>query len=191
MKRSPSTELPFFDFDVYELNRWAAKVVGNDPDFEPNVVIVESRTLASIWAEASPPVIELHPLFNVEWLPIEVLKHVLIHEHIHKRIKPREVEPGKMVDHPPEFWELERELSPLRNAAWLWMYAEWGDILRRDAKHECTWVKRGWKERLHDRRDFLVKAYLREGLVPPPEEFTQWEDILERIELAKVEDPLF
>lgn len=178
--RNATYELPFFSFDVHEINQWAASVVGHSEPFDPHVVIIDRPTLASIWTTIEQPRIELHPLFNVSWLPFEVMQHVLIHEHIHRAIRPREVEPGKLKAHPPEFWEMERRLSPHASAAWYWMFMEWGELLKRDEEHECIWVKRGWKKSRNDRRQFFEKLCRDAGVEPPPERFTTWEEAVSR-----------
>lgn len=183
-------ELPFFSFDIHELNQWAATVVGHSEPFDPHVVILDRPTLASIWTTIEQPRIELHPLFNISWLPVEVIQHILIHEHIHRAIRPREVEPGNMKAHPPEFWEMERRLSPHGSAACCWMYLEWGDLLKRDEENECIWVKRGWKKSRNDRRKFFEKLHRDAGVEPPPERFTTWEDALARSETHRSSESL-
>jgi hypothetical protein len=42
--------------------------------------------------------------------PLPVFKHILIHEHIHMVVPPREVV-GKLRNHLPEFWEMEADSS--------------------------------------------------------------------------------
>ncbi len=178
LKTVANSELPVFDFDVHELSAWAANLVGHPSSPETAVIITDRPTLAGIWARIDHPRIELHPLFNVEWLPIEVMRHVLIHEHIHRAIPPVEVEPGCFKHHPAEFWEMERRLSPLARGTWCWIHMEWGDVLRRDAKKECVWVKRHWRALQAERR----KCY--EFLFPGADgsrgSFTTWEDALQR-----------
>lgn len=144
----------------------------------PDLVICQRPTLAAIWTESAPQRIELHPLFNVEWLPEQVMWHVLVHEHIHRIVPPREID-GKKKSHPPEFWELERKLLAQRGVTWAWIYTEWGEHLERDEENECVWVKRGWKKQRFEKRMGFEELHRSFGVEPPPEHFTTWEEALE------------
>ena len=78
--------------------------------------------------------------------------HVLKHELLHTRIRPREVN-GERSAHPPEFWEEENRIAGAdKGRAWEWIYGNFYDALKRDTEHECIWVNnRRMKELLHNR----------------------------------------
>lgn len=189
MRRKPRhPEIPIFDFDLYELNERAMGIVGHDRP-KPDVLIIDKPFLASVQTDLKVPSIELHPLFNVVWLPKEVMEHVLIHEHIHLLIPPREVKPGKMKSHPPEFWEVEHGISPLSGAVWTWMYMEWPGLLTRDEKAEGIRVNRGWKKAKRDSNSFWKKVLEEAGLPPRPQDFTTWEQAVERFQASIIKEP--
>jgi predicted metal-dependent hydrolase len=71
-----------------------------------------SAATAHIW---------LHDILNRPATPAQVFRHILIHELIHLTVEPREVD-QKVTDHPPEFWEIERRLSPERKQVWHWIW---------------------------------------------------------------------
>ncbi|MCB0825774.1 MAG: hypothetical protein KDC26_06260 [Armatimonadetes bacterium] len=183
-------ELPCFEFNLDTLNEEACSLVGHGQQL-PEVVIVDKQTLASITTDIEPSRIELHPIFNVPWLPEEVMRHVLIHEHIHLLIQPREVEDGVTKDHPPEFWDVERKLSPFARPAWYWMRQEWGDLLVRKEKEEKTIVKRIWKKRRRESLVFRTKMYLEAEVFPIPESTFSWQNALQAFEYEPDIDPLF
>jgi hypothetical protein len=58
-----------------------------------------------------------HSLFHRPDVPQPVIEHVLRHEPLHLKIRPREID-GKLVHHPPEFWEAEQALVPWKSASW-------------------------------------------------------------------------
>lgn len=168
------SELLLFDFDVDELNYIAAGIVGTSHKPLPIIEIKSLDTLGYIRHNDDCAVIRLHSLFNVPWLPPELMLHVLVHEHIHRIVPGREVEPGVYKSHPPEFWEMERELSPNARTAWCWIRIEWEDLLIRDQKNECIWVKKRWKSILRQKRKWQVDFYAEAGLPPPPEVGISW-----------------
>lgn len=105
--------LPFVSFSVSErLKRALATFVDHSPP-TPIVWFRDRPTLACIYVEEKPPLIEVHEILNIRELPVWVFDHILLHELIHLIVRPRRVD-GRMRSHPPEFWELEEKSSPLR-----------------------------------------------------------------------------
>lgn len=176
-------ELPLLPFDLYELNTRTRRDLFPDLQGDGEIVIAACPTLASITLAEPTARIEIHSLFNLEWLPIRVMEHILIHEHIHRVIRPREVEPGVWKQHPPEFWEMEIALSPFRYAVWEWIRFEWEEVIRRDEKAECIWVKRGWRKRLADRRKGYQEWAGADWSAYSIERFSQWQEAVERARL--------
>ncbi len=126
--------------------------------FEPQIpkplpiFIMERESLASIQTNCDPPQIQIHPLLNIEWLPIQVMRHILIHEYVHVIVPGITLEDGSYKSHPPEFWEMERNFSLESRRVWSWIYAHFYDILDRDNKAERTVVKRSWRKYQRDYR---------------------------------------
>lgn len=167
-------ELLLFDFDMDQLNREAANIAGTSQLPLPTIEIKPIDYLGCILLNKGNPIIYLHSLINVPWLPEEVMLHILVHEHIHRIVPGREVEPGVYKSHPPEFWEMERELSPNARTAWCWIRMEWNDLLVRDPKMECIRVKKNWKSILKQKRATQIKLCKEAGMPPPPESGISW-----------------
>ncbi len=174
-----SLELALFDFDLDQINREAAEIVGHGLLVAPEVVIMDHATLACIQTKSNPPRIYLHSIFNVPWLPIQVMRHVLIHEHLHLVVPRREVEPGIWMSHPPEFWEQERTLVPYADIVWRWVNAEWGRYILHDDDSECVRVRRGWRKRQNEDRKTRNDFYREAGVKPPLGGDFTWEEICE------------
>ncbi len=151
-------ELPIFPFDVYELDSRVRYRHFPEIESEAAIVIADRKTLAGTYLHESRRVINLHPILNAEWTPIEVIEHILIHEYLRHRIPVREVEPGVLKSHPPEFWQAERQLSPLRGPVWYWLEMSWVGTLRRDVKAECVWVKRCWRREREAQRSRIAEG---------------------------------
>jgi hypothetical protein len=94
----------------------------------------------------------MHQGLNDPATPDYVFVHVLKHELLHTRIRPREVN-GKWLAHPPEFWDEERRIGQAdKGRAWEWIYQNFYEALKRDNEHECIWVNnKRMKELLHNR----------------------------------------
>ena len=88
--------------------------------------------------------IYIHNILNRPEVSDAVFEYVLTHELIHLMVRGREVE-GKFTTHPPEFWEMERELVPNRDVAFSWLWRSFSPVLKRDKKREGIRVKRRWK----------------------------------------------
>jgi hypothetical protein len=77
-------------------------------------------------------------------IPAPVFQHIFIHEIIHLLVPPREIK-GKLKAHLPEFWELEKRLSPQSADAWDWIEFNFSKVLREDRRNESDRVRRNWK----------------------------------------------
>lgn len=86
----------------------------------------------------------VHALLNHPAVPVEVFDLICRHELLHLVIPRREID-GHVTEHPPEFFEKERAITPDRNAAWEWVWLHCWEVLRSDKKRESTTVKRGWR----------------------------------------------
>jgi hypothetical protein len=86
----------------------------------------------------------IHDLLNRTETPEAVFRHIIVHELIHLVVPGREVK-GKLKEHPPEFWEAERRLSPHSAEVWSWVQFHFSEVLREDRRNECIRVRRGWK----------------------------------------------
>ena len=120
----------------------------------PAVFFGRTPTLAYIQnaRSGSGAEIWMHHALNDPGTPDYVFSHVLKHELLHTRIRPREVD-GKWSAHPPDFWEEEKRIAGSdRIRAWEWIYGNFTRALKRDAECECIWVNnRMMKELLHNR----------------------------------------
>ena len=121
----------------------------------PPVFFGRTPTLAYIEdaGNAQRSVIWIHHALNDPVTPPYVFAHVLKHELLHTRVRPKVVD-GKWSAHPPEFWEEEGRLSAEdRGLAWQWIITTFEDALKTDIKNECMWVNnKRMKELLHDRQ---------------------------------------
>src|ERR1017187_7990965 len=88
--------------------------------------------------------IYIHNILTRPEFPPAVFQYILTHELIHLIVRGREVE-GKFTTHPPEFWEMERELVPNRDMAFSWLWLSFSTVLKRDKEREGIRVKRQWK----------------------------------------------
>lgn len=120
----------------------------------PGVFFGRTPTLAHIEDSKSEQrsAIWMHHALNDPATPDYVFAHVLKHELLHTRIRPRDVN-GEWLAHPPEFWEEENRIAEAdKGRAWEWIYRNFYDALKKDAEHECIWVNnRRMNELLHNR----------------------------------------
>jgi len=120
----------------------------------PRVFVGRTPALAHIEDPHSEQrsTIWMHYALNDPATPDYVFAHLLKHEPLHTRIRPREVN-GTWLAHPPKFWEEENRIDDADKArAWEWIHLNFGDALKRDTEHECIWVNnRRMKELLHAR----------------------------------------
>jgi hypothetical protein len=103
------------------------------------------RTLACI-AKYQPnhASIFVHEIINRVGTPELVIRHIMIHEIIHLLVPGRKYR-GEWTSHPPEFWDMERELSIESKLAWRWVWANFRTVLTEDKKKEEIRVSRSWK----------------------------------------------
>ena len=142
--------LPLVSFDIAARVHAALTSLSEHRLPKPIVWFRDRNTLASIYVSELPPLIEIHEILNISALPVWVFDHILLHEFTHLLVPPREVD-GKLKFHPPEFWELERCVSPEGNQATEWLFSSFHAELVRDQEEECIRVKRGWRKRTMDR----------------------------------------
>jgi len=109
----------------------------------PPVYFIQRSTLANItrdrWQRWS---ICMHAILNSPATPLFVFSYILKHELLHIQIRPREIG-GRLVAHPPEFFEREHQLSPEREEAKRWIFQTLGDRLRVRPRLERIDVLRG------------------------------------------------
>ena len=138
----------------------------------PEVIFVNGSFLGCISRGIPTPesLICLHQILNRPDIPEQVFRHLLIHELIHLVVAPREVD-GKSSTHPPEFWQLEHNLSPERHWVWEWLWDQFSSCLMIDRKNECIKVKRDWRKRTqlqcHSLDEIIRAAPAKRRPVPP------------------------
>ncbi len=156
-RRAMAAEIPRFGFDLGDLLAAKLKVLP-DPKGRPVGVWVEpAATLAFIAPSDDRVDIVIHSLLNHEDTPMEVIEHILIHELIHLRVGSRMID-GKKVRHPPEFWTMERQVSPNAEMAMAWVFRAFPSVLRHDKEEEKIWVKGNWWEVAHGPRSLLLEG---------------------------------
>ncbi len=79
--------------------------------------------------------ITLHSVLNHPSTPLQVIAGIFKHEVLHLTVRPREID-GKLITHPPEFWEKERELIPEMSEVWFWLWISFHSAMKRDEKRE-------------------------------------------------------
>lgn len=120
----------------------------------PSIYFGRTPTLAHIEESAGEQrtTIWMHHGLNDAATPDYVFAHVLKHELLHTRIRPREVH-GKLIAHPPEFWEEENRIAAAdKGRAWEWIHRNFAGALKGDSEFECIWVNnRRMKDLLRNR----------------------------------------
>jgi hypothetical protein len=109
------------------------------------VSLSRTESLASIRFNDRTAEIRIHEILNRSDTPREVIEFILGHEVLHIKVPPREID-GRLVSHPPEFWEAEARMFPERSLVWAWLYAALWPRIKSDKKREATMVKRGWQD---------------------------------------------
>ena len=140
-------EISFLSFDVLALLAKLQQEMGLDSVGPVSFSLQTMETLACIrWEHGKPGGdIFFHSLFNRPDVPQPVIEHVLRHELLHLKIPPRQID-GKLVVHPPEFWDQERVLVPWTSASWGWMVLAFWEVIKTDIPNECVWVKKSWRK---------------------------------------------
>ena len=114
----------------------------------PQCIFCRDKTLAFIRPKDSPIRIQISTLLNTPKTPRQVIEHIILHELLHLIVPSREID-GKMVSHPPEFFEREAVLSPESSVVWSWIFGSFGQALKPNVDHECIYVdlvaqRSGW-----------------------------------------------
>jgi hypothetical protein len=145
--------LPFVHFDLPALLRLV--VSRHFPGIEVMVSVSfmqaplsRTESLASVRVGDRTAGIRIHEILNRSDTPREVIEFILGHEVLHIRVPPREID-GRIVPHPPEFWEEEGRLFPTRSLVWAWLHTALWPRLKLDKQREATMVKRGWQNGVH------------------------------------------
>jgi hypothetical protein len=107
---------------------------------------LSSVTLSQSSDADSSSTIFIHQVFNHADTPIEVIDLICKHELLHLRIPPI-IEGKKEIQHPPEFWEAEREICPERNLAWSWIWINLDGCLKKRPRLERIDVLPAWKRK--------------------------------------------
>lgn len=140
-------EISFLSFDVLALLATIQHEMELDSVGPVTFTMQAMNTLACIrlGQEKVGSDIYFHSLFNRPDVPQPVIEHVLRHEFLHLKIPAREID-GKLINHPPEFWEAEQSLVPWGRTSWGWMSLAFCDAIRLDRPNECIWVKKTWRK---------------------------------------------
>jgi hypothetical protein len=147
--------LPFVPFDLPVLLQQV--VSRHFPDMEVTVSasfmlssLSRRESLASVRVRGRMAEIRIHEILNRDDTPLEVIEFILGHEVLHISVPRREIA-GRVVSHPPEFWDAEARLFPNRSFVWAWLYAALWPRIQFDNKREATMVKRGWQNQVFRR----------------------------------------
>ena len=109
-----------------------------------DLYFVNRGAMACVCDTDSSATIYIHQILNHAETPIEVIEVICKHELLHLRIPPI-IEGKKEIQHPPEFWEAEREISPERNLAWSWIWSNLWFCLKKRPRLERVDVLPAWK----------------------------------------------
>lgn len=144
----PQAVFPFVPFDLHAvLETVRRERVPQAPAGIP-VAFYEQETLACIhFLKGVPTEIGLHAILNRTELPGMVLRFLFTHELLHTVIPPREIR-GKLVSHPPEFFEAELRAVPVGEVAdaWSWIWGNFFSHLKRRPRVQRIDVTRGWQD---------------------------------------------
>ena len=100
---------------------------------------------------AGDPETVVHAILSEAYVPKEVRVFIYKHELLHLEVRPRRV--GKrLLDHPPEFCERERELCPEGPVVWRWIWQNLGECLRHRPRLEGVEVTREWRRVRYEMR---------------------------------------
>lgn len=163
--------LPKTSFDVFALfedikRRDFSVHAGREID----LYFVDSSVLTTVVVPPGRRAVSLyvHELLNHMDTPREVMEHVIKHGLVHLDVPPY-VADGKLVQHPPEFWERLREIAPQHEAAWAWIAIVLGDDIQVRQRAGRVDVARRWAENWDARRPSLdeMKDLLELAVVKP------------------------
>jgi hypothetical protein len=159
--------LPQFAFDLADLLAEVNQRVFQGRHGDVHWMIARRPPLACILTDLK--IIAFHELMSHRVVPRFVMEHVFIHELLHLDVPPGKREDGSSWDHPPEFTEAEKALSPRGSEAMSRIWSLWRQYLRVDKKEEGIFVKRTWKHcYLGEWWPLIEEALLREDDEPLP-----------------------
>lgn len=141
--------LPFAGFDLTPMVRALKEELFPEIQFTPPIYFIARGPLACVCHDESSAEIFIHNILNTDETPDYVFQHIILHELTHLRVKPREVD-GKLSSHPPEFWEMEKLLSPQKDAAWSWLKEHIGPWWVRNEEEEGYYIRKEWYRRRSD-----------------------------------------
>lgn len=144
-RRRLQPHIPMVSFDIKGLLKEVIRSVSSVPDVPIKIFFCANKNLACTIRDSSKADIYFHLLLNNSRTPIQVCRHIIIHELIHMVIPSRNID-GKLIHHPDEFWEFEQIMSPERNESWRWLNCNFSGCIKSDAKSESTIVQRTWKK---------------------------------------------
>ena len=144
-KQRLQPHLPMVSFDIKGLLKEVIISVSSVPDVPTEIFFCANKSLAGLVQDDSKSDIFFHLLLNDSRTPIQVCRHIIVHELIHMIIPPRTID-GKLINHPEEFWECEKRISPERNESWRWLNCNFSSCIKSIVKSERTIVLRTWKK---------------------------------------------
>ncbi len=148
----PQAVFPFVPFDLPAVLESVRRERVPDAPAGIPVAIYEQEPLACINFQAGVATgIGLHAILNRAELPEMVLRFLFTHELLHTVIPSREIR-GKLVAHPPEFFEAELRAVPVGEVAdsWSWIWGNFSPHLKRQPRAQRIDVKRGWRDSFRD-----------------------------------------
>jgi hypothetical protein len=135
--------LCFLSFSPHDVLQEVRETHFTDLTSRISLHIVQRGPLACIVCDQDAATIYVHQVLNHDETPREVFSLVCKHELLHLRIDPVEQD-GMVVQHPPEFWELERSICPERNRAWAWIWTNLHACLKQKPRLERIDVLPNW-----------------------------------------------
>lgn len=141
-------QLSFLELSLEQLLWESRTLLQIDPLQRISLSIQPIPCLACIQLQddgASP--IYLHPLFNRPGTPWQVIVHVIRHELLHLRHRPRCIDGTRMI-HTPEFRRAELELVPWARSSVSWIWLNFHGVIKVSRSEERILVKRSWKRHM-------------------------------------------
>ena len=134
-----SPNLHFISFSVREVIQDVQTMYFPDFDLPVAFYFVTSGSLACCSEDRNSKVFSIyaHEVLNHRDTPREVIALICKHELTRHLIPPRKIG-KKMVDHPPEFWEYEKQIAPERGNVWMWVHVNIGGCIKRRPLLERT-----------------------------------------------------
>lgn len=136
--------LPMLDFNADAAFRRVLRSFSPAPSVPVNIFFSLQDTLACIFTWEDRADIFIHVLLNHRSTPIEVYRHIIVHELLHLAVPPETID-DRVVAHPDAFWEMEKQKSPERRRVGAWVYINFCSCIRTEKKKERITVLRNWK----------------------------------------------